>query len=117
MKLCIPVAGFDAIFDWYLSMLGRFYYLHIVESTPYNQSCKRLGFFIAKPTFTFYFTFLIGFSYLSVNSIVKMTFSYFTLHAMNSQLEISIKYFIKTSYRYAKFKFLSVAYLYSSSII
>ena len=49
--LCIPEAGFDAIFDWYLSMLGRFFYLHIIKSTPYNQSCKRLGFLIFIPTF------------------------------------------------------------------
>ena len=55
--LCIPVAGFDAIFDWYLSMLERFFYLHIVKSTPYNQSCKRLGFLVFILTFTSHFTF------------------------------------------------------------
>ena len=32
--LYIRVAGFDAIFDWYSSMLGHFFYLQIVESTP-----------------------------------------------------------------------------------
>ena len=42
--LYIPVAGFDAIFDWYLSMLGRIFNLHIVKSTPCNQSCKGLDF-------------------------------------------------------------------------
>ena len=61
VELCIPVAGFDTIFNWYLSKLARFFYLHIVESTPCNQSCKRLGFCITTPTFTSYFTFFIGF--------------------------------------------------------
>ena len=59
--LCIPGAGFDAIFHWYLSMLGRFFYLHIVKSSPCNQSCKRLGLIVFTPTFTPYFTFLIVF--------------------------------------------------------
>ena len=71
MKLCIPVAGFDAVFDWYLSMLGRFFYLQIVKSTPCNQTCKRLGFFIATPTFTPYFTFLIGFHILALILVLK----------------------------------------------
>ena len=35
--LDIPVAGFDAIFDWYCSMPGSCFYLHIVEQTPCNQ--------------------------------------------------------------------------------
>ena len=28
---CIPVAGFDAIFDWHSSVLGRLFCLHFVE--------------------------------------------------------------------------------------
>ena len=36
---------------------------------------------------------------------------------MNSQYDISIKYIIKTSHSYTKFKFSSVSYLYSLSIL
>ena len=56
--LCVPVAGYDAIWDWYLSMLERFIYLHIVKSTPCNKSCKGLGFLIFILTFKSHFTFL-----------------------------------------------------------
>ena len=42
--VCLPVADFQAIFDLYLSILLRFIYLHIVKSTPYNQSCNVLYF-------------------------------------------------------------------------
>ena len=45
----MPSGGLEvsfSIFDWYLSILGCFFYLLIVESTPCNQSFKRLGFLI-----------------------------------------------------------------------
>ena len=54
--LCFPVAGFNAIFDWYLSMLGCFIYLHIVKSMPCNLVCERCGFLIFNLTFTSHFT-------------------------------------------------------------
>ena len=54
------MAGFVSIFDWYLSMLGRFFYIHIVESSPCNQSYKQLGSFMFTPTSMSYFTFLTG---------------------------------------------------------
>ena len=42
--LCIPGDGFDAIFDWYFSMLGSFSYLHIVKSMLRNRIKKKIGF-------------------------------------------------------------------------
>ena len=36
---CIPVAGFDAVFDWHTSMLGNYSCVHIVELMP----CSQLG--------------------------------------------------------------------------
>ena len=52
----IPVAGFDAIFDWYVSTLGRFFNLHIVKPTTCHQSCKGMGFLFFILTFTSHFT-------------------------------------------------------------
>ena len=53
LHLCISVAGFDAIFDLSLGILGWFFNLHIVKATP----CKRLGFLIL--ILTFYATFYV----------------------------------------------------------
>ena len=97
-------------------MLGRFFYLHIVKSTPCNQSYKRLGFFIFTQTFTSYFTFVMVFHIAALILSLKLRFRISSL-AMNSQQDISKKDFIKTSYSYAKFTFSSVAYLYSLSIL
>ena len=44
--LYIPVAGFDAIIDWYLSTLRGFIYLHIVKSTSFNQIMQRIVFLV-----------------------------------------------------------------------
>ena len=41
MYLCIPVSRFDKILDWQLSMLGRFFYLHIIKSTPFDPAYKK----------------------------------------------------------------------------
>ena len=56
MYLCIAVAGVDTIFNWNLSMLVHFIYLHIVKSKPCNQSRKGLGcmFFYLDVYVTFY---------------------------------------------------------------
>ena len=42
--LAIQVACFDAIFDCITNMIGRLFNLHIVKSTPNNQTWKRRGF-------------------------------------------------------------------------
>ena len=39
------VACFDAIFDCITTIFGRLFKLHIVKSTPNNQTWKRRGFF------------------------------------------------------------------------
>ena len=44
--LAIQVACFDAIFDCITNMIGRLLNLHIVKSTPNNQTWKRRGFLI-----------------------------------------------------------------------
>ena len=36
VHLCIPVASFGAIFDQYLGMPGRFFYLHIVMFSSFS---------------------------------------------------------------------------------
>ena len=41
--LAIQVACFDALFDCITNMIGRLYNLHIVKSTPNNQTWKRRG--------------------------------------------------------------------------
>ena len=104
--LCIQVAGFDAIFDRHSSMLGHFFYLHIVKSTPCNQSCKILGFLFLIFWRSRHILRFIVFSYCSVNSNIKMTFSHFFKRD-----------FIKSPFSYAKISFSSVAYLYSLSIV
>ena len=42
--LAIQEACFDAIFDCITNMIGRMFNLHIVKSTPNNQTWKRRGF-------------------------------------------------------------------------
>ena len=106
MYHCISVAGFDAIFDWQLSMPGRFIYLHIVRSTPCNQSCKILSFMFFSLMFTSHFA-LLFFSPSSVNDV-------FAFHHM--PLIFSKNYFKEISYNYAKITVLFVAYLYSLGI-
>ena len=55
--LDIQVACFDAIFDCITNMTGRLFNLHIVKSTPNNQTWKRRFFFIFILTLTSHFTF------------------------------------------------------------
>ena len=75
---CIPVAGFDTIFDWCFSMLGRFFCLHIAQSTSCSQSCRRLGFLAFILTSTPHFYVLMCSHLVALwNSIVKVTFSHF----------------------------------------
>ena len=54
--LAIQVACFDAIFDCIMNLIGRLFNLHIVKSTPNNQTCKRRGFldFYSDVNVTFY---------------------------------------------------------------
>ena len=42
--LAIQVACFDSIFDCITNMIGRLFNLHIVKTTPNNQTWKRQGF-------------------------------------------------------------------------
>ena len=42
--IAIQVACFDAIFDCITNMIGSLFNLHIVKSTPNNQTWKRRGF-------------------------------------------------------------------------
>ena len=55
--LAIQVACFDAIFDCITNMIGRLFNLHIVKSTPNNQTWKRRGLLIIILTLTSHFTF------------------------------------------------------------
>ena len=55
--LAIQVACFDAIFDCIANMIGRLFNLHIVKSTPNNQTWKRRGSLIFILTLTSHFTF------------------------------------------------------------
>ena len=55
--LAIQVACFDAIFDCITNMIGRLFNLHIVKSTPNNQTWKRRGFLLFILTLTSPFTF------------------------------------------------------------
>ena len=57
VRLAIQVACFDAIFDCITNMVGRLFNLHIVKSTPNNQTWKRWGFLIFILTLTSHFTF------------------------------------------------------------
>ena len=70
--LAIQVACFDAIFDCIRSMIGRLFNLHIVKSTPNNQTLNNQGFFIFSVTF-----YVFMFSSCNVKCSVKMTFWYF----------------------------------------
>ena len=54
--LYIPVANFDKKILQVFVLLRHFFYLHIVKSTPGNQSCKGLGFLSFILTFKSYFT-------------------------------------------------------------
>ena len=55
--LAIQVACFEAIFDCITNMIGRLFNLHIVKSTPKNQTWKRRGFLIFILTLTSHFKF------------------------------------------------------------
>ena len=55
--LAIQVACFDAIFDCITNMIESLFNLHIVKSTPNNQTWKRRGFLIFILTLTSHFTF------------------------------------------------------------
>ena len=55
--LAIQEACFDAIFDCITNLIGRVFNLHIVKSTPNNQTWKRRGFLIFILTLTPHFTF------------------------------------------------------------
>ena len=78
VKLCVPLAGFDAISDWYLSTLGRFFCLHIVKSTSCDQSCKILGLLIFTLMFTSHLTFYKGFYIVALS----LSFDVFAFHHM-----------------------------------
>ena len=54
--LDIQVACFDAIFDCITNMIGCLFNLHIVKSTPNNQTWKRQGFLILILMLTSHFT-------------------------------------------------------------
>ena len=54
--LDIQVACFDAIFDCITNMIGRSFNMHIVKSTPNNQTWKRRGFLIFILTLTTHLT-------------------------------------------------------------
>ena len=55
--LAIQVACFDAIFDYIANMIGRLFNLHIVKSTPNNQTWKRRGFLDLSSDVNVHFTF------------------------------------------------------------
>ena len=55
--LAIQIAYFDAIFDGITKLIGSLFNLHIVKSTPNNQTWKRRGFLIFILTLTSHFTF------------------------------------------------------------
>ena len=55
--LAIQVEWFDAIFDCITNMIGRLFNLHIVKSTPNNQTWKRRGFLDLYSDVNVYFTF------------------------------------------------------------
>ena len=55
--LAIQVACFDASFDCITNMSGRLFNLHIVKSTPNNQTWKKRGFLIFILTLTSHFTY------------------------------------------------------------
>ena len=55
--LAIQVACFDAIFDCITNMIESLFNLHIVKSTPNNQTWKRRGLLIFILTLTSHFTF------------------------------------------------------------
>ena len=55
--LAIEVACYDAIFDCITNMIERLLNLHIVKSTPNNQTWKRRCFLIFILTLTSHFTF------------------------------------------------------------
>ena len=74
--LYVRVASFDAIFDCIVNMIGRLFNLHIVKSTPNNQTWKRQGFLIFILTLTSHLRYHM-FSSCSVKCSVKMTFGYF----------------------------------------
>ena len=57
VHLAFQVACFEAIFDCITNMIGRLFNLHIVKSTPNNQTWERRGFLIFILTLTSYFTF------------------------------------------------------------
>ena len=65
MYLAIQIAYFYAIFDFITNMIGRMFNLHIVESTPNNQTWKRGSFLIFILTLTSQFTFSYFFILLS----------------------------------------------------
>ena len=54
--LAIQVACFDATFNCITNIIGRLFNLHIVKSTPNNQTLKRRGFLIFILTLTSHFT-------------------------------------------------------------
>ena len=56
VHLAIQVACFDAIFDCITSMIGRLFNLHIVKSTPNNQTWETRGFLTFILTLTSYYT-------------------------------------------------------------
>ena len=72
------------LFDWYLGMLGCFFYLHIVKSTTCDQSYKRLGFLIFTLSFTSCLMFFKVFHIVALSLSLKRRFC-ISSHAMTSQ--------------------------------
>ena len=95
-------------------MIGRLFNLHIVKSTPNNQPWKRRG-FLDLLTLTSILRFHM-FSSCSVKCSVKMTFWYF-ITCCKYLIRNFKGDFTKPSFKHAKIKFLSVAFLYSLSIV
>ena len=113
--LAIHVECFDAIFYCITNLIGRLFNLHIVKSMPNNQTLKRWGFLIFILTLTAAFTFSYV-SSCSVNCSGKMTFWYF-ITCYKYSIRNFQRYFTKPSFKNAKIIFLSVAFLYSLSIL
>ena len=64
MWLYITEGGFDAIFDWYLSMLGRLFYLHIVKSTPCTNHAKNGFLDLHTDVNVTFYVFYVGFFHI-----------------------------------------------------
>ena len=69
--LAIQVACYDAIFDCITNMTGRLFNLHIVKSTPNNQTWKRRGFLNLYSDVNITFYVFICFHLAALNEALK----------------------------------------------